>query len=72
MEQNLLQAWALERVCDALLSLEVASSLVKHVMPTTGISPFFGRFPSCISSRITYLIAAVKHDANLQKKEEMP
>ena len=38
MEQNLLQAWAFERVCDALLSLEVASSLVKHVMPTTGLN----------------------------------
>ena len=37
MEQNLLQAWALERVCDALLSLEVASSLVKHVMPIAGL-----------------------------------
>ena len=33
---------------------------------------FFGRFTSCISSRITCSITAVMHDANLPKKGEMP
>ena len=40
--------------------------------PFQGISPFFRRFASCISSRIICSIMAVKHDGNLPKKGEMP
>ena len=37
-----------------------------------GISLFWRRFASCISSQITSSITTVTHDANLQKQGQMP
>ena len=51
--------------------MKIFDSLVKIAVFRASLL-FFGRFASCISSRITCSIPAVKHDANLPKKGEMP